>query len=139
MVAQGFANAEVTQPSEDDLAEQSLGVFANLATATAVYRDVVDQLTESKSCLAKQLEDNATAIKEVKALLKKEHAEGVNGGNSERPPRRTFTPSSDNYCWSHGYKVARTHTLQTCMYPKERHKRKAAKSNNIGGSQVNRD
>jgi hypothetical protein len=33
--AQGYANATVSQP-EDDLAEQSLGAFANLATATSV-------------------------------------------------------------------------------------------------------
>jgi hypothetical protein len=35
--------------------------------------------------LAKQLEDNATSLKEVKALLKKERAERASGGNSERP------------------------------------------------------
>jgi hypothetical protein len=104
-----------------------------------VDRGVVAQLTESNSRLAKQLEDNATALKEVKALLKKERAERANGGNSERPPRHTFTPSSDNYFWSHGYKVARTHTSQACMYPKEGHQREATKSNNMGGSQVNRD
>jgi hypothetical protein len=34
--AQAFANAAVTQASEDDLAEQALGAFANLATATDV-------------------------------------------------------------------------------------------------------
>jgi hypothetical protein len=136
---QGFANAAVTQTSEYDLAEQALGAFAKLATATAVDRGVVAQLTEANSRLAKQLEDNTTALKEVNALLKKDRAERANGGNSERPPRRTFTPSSDNYCWSHGYKVARTHTSQTCMYSKEGHHREATTSNNMGGSQVNRD
>jgi hypothetical protein len=124
--------------SEDDLAEQSLGAFANLATAIAVYRGVVAQLNEANSRLAKQLEDNATALKEVNALLNKERAECANSGNSERPPRRNFTPSSDNYCWSHGYKVARTHTLQTCMYPKDGHHHEATKTKNMGGSQVNR-
>jgi hypothetical protein len=137
--AQGFANAAVTQESEDDLAEQALGSFANLAAATDVDLNVVAQLTESNSRLAKQLEDNATSLKEVKALLKKERAERSNGGNLERPPRRSFTPSSDNYCWSHGYKVARTHTSQTCIYPKEGHQSEATKANNMGGSQVNRD
>jgi hypothetical protein len=39
--AQGFANAAVTQASEDDLAEQALGAFANLATSTSVDRSVV--------------------------------------------------------------------------------------------------
>jgi phage shock protein A len=49
--------------SEDDLAEQALGAFANLATVTAVYQVVVAQLTEANSRLEKQLEDNATALK----------------------------------------------------------------------------
>jgi hypothetical protein len=84
--AQGFANASVTQASEDDLAEQALGAFANLATAKAVERSAVAQLTEANSRLAKQLEDNKTSLTEVKALLKMERAECASGGNSERPP-----------------------------------------------------
>jgi hypothetical protein len=42
--AQSYGNAAVTQASEDDLAEQALGAFANLATITAVDRNVVAQL-----------------------------------------------------------------------------------------------
>jgi hypothetical protein len=137
--AQGFANAAVTQKSEYDLAEQALGAFVNLATSTSVIQCVVAQLSDSNSRLDKQLEYNAIALKQVKALLKKERPERANGGNSERPPHHTFTPSYDNYCWSHRYKVARTHTCQTCMYPKEGHYHEATKSNNMGGSQVNRD
>jgi hypothetical protein len=80
--AQGFDNAAVTQASEDDLAEQALVALANLATATAVDRGVVVQLTEANSRLANQLEHNATSLKEVKALLKKERVERAKGGNS---------------------------------------------------------
>jgi hypothetical protein len=109
--AKAFANSAVTQASEDDLAEQAPGAFANLATVTDFDRNVVAELRE----------DNAISLKEVKALLKKERAERASGGNTDRPPRQSFTPSSDNYCWSHGYKVARTHTSQTCMYPNEEH------------------
>jgi hypothetical protein len=119
------------------LAEQALGAVANLATATAFDLNVVAQLTEANPRLAKQLEDNATSLKEVKALLKKERAERASGGNTDRPPRRSFAPFSDKYCLSHGYKVARTHTSQTCMYPKEGHQCEATKINNMGGSQVN--
>jgi hypothetical protein len=137
--AQWFVNAAVTQASEDDLAEQASGAFANLATATAVDLHVVAQLTESNFRLAKQLEDNATSLKEVKVLLKKERAERASGGNSERPPRRSYTPSSVNYYWSHGYKVVRTNTLQTCMYPRKGHQCEATNTNNMGGSQLNRD
>jgi hypothetical protein len=51
--AQGYANADVAQP-EDDLAEQALGAFANLATVAAVDHGVVSQLTEANSRLAKK-------------------------------------------------------------------------------------
>jgi hypothetical protein len=121
---QGYTNADVAQP-ENDLAEQALGAFTNLATATAVYQGVVAQLTEANSHLAKQLEENATALKEIKALLKKERAERANSGNSERPRHRDFTPCSDNYCWSHSYKIARIHTSQTFVYPKDGQQREA--------------
>jgi hypothetical protein len=134
----GFANAAVTQASKYDLAEQAFGAFSNLATSTAVEIIVLAQLTEANSRLAKQLEDNATSLKEVKALLKKERAERASGGHSERPPRRSSTTSSDNHCWSHGYKVVGTHTSQTCMYQNEGHQCEATKASNMGGSQVNR-
>jgi hypothetical protein len=120
---------------EDDLVEQALGAFENLATATAVDRGVVAQLTESNSRLVNQLEYNALALKEVK----KERAERAGSGNSDRPPHRTFMPSSDNYCWSHCYKVTLTQTIQTCYYTKDGHKREATKINNMGGPQANRD
>jgi hypothetical protein len=90
--AQAFANSAVTQANEDDLAEQALGAFVNLATATAVDRNVVAQLTEANSLLAKQLEDNATSLKEFKALLKKESAERASGGNTDRPPLVDHSP-----------------------------------------------
>jgi hypothetical protein len=82
---QGHANEVLTQTGEDDLAEQALGAFSNLAKATAVDRGVVAQLTEANSRLAKQLEDNTTALKEVKALLKKSernvHTVGTRNGH----------------------------------------------------------
>jgi hypothetical protein len=137
--SQAFVNSAVTQASEDDLTEQTLGAFANLETATAVDRNMVAQLTEANARLAKKLEENATSLKEVKALLKKERAERASGGNTDLPPHRSFTPSSDNYCWSHGYKVTPTYTSQTYMYPKEGHQREATNINNMGGSQVNID
>jgi hypothetical protein len=50
---------------------QTLWAFANLAEATAVDRNMVAQLTEENSRLSKQLEENVTYLKEVKALMKK--------------------------------------------------------------------
>jgi hypothetical protein len=51
----GYANADVAQP-EDGLAEAAIDAFANLATATALDRDIVATLTDANYCLAKQLE-----------------------------------------------------------------------------------
>jgi hypothetical protein len=65
------ANAAVTQ-NEGQMAEATIGALANLATATAVDRGVVAALTQANSCLAKQLEDNSTELRELKALLNQE-------------------------------------------------------------------
>jgi hypothetical protein len=64
-------NADAGQ-TEDQMAEATIDALANLATATAAYRVVVTTLTEANSRLAKQLEDNSTELRELKALLKKE-------------------------------------------------------------------
>jgi hypothetical protein len=123
----GYANADVDQPDEN-LAEAAIDAFANFASATAIDRSIVATLTEANARLVKQLEGSAQSLKEVKALLKKERG--------DRASRKPFAPSVDNYCWSHGYKLARNHTRINCLYPKTGHKKEATKSNNMGGSQA---
>jgi hypothetical protein len=68
------ANAALGQ-TEDQMAEATIGVLANLATATVADQGVVATLTESNARLAKQLEDNSNELRELKALLKKERNE----------------------------------------------------------------
>jgi hypothetical protein len=126
----GYANAAVAQPDED-LAESAIDAFANLASATAVDRAIVSTWTEANARLAKQLEESDHALKEVKALLKKER--------SDRVACKPCAPSVDNYCWTHGYKLAKIHTSMNCLYPKTGHKKEANKSNNMGGSQANKE
>jgi hypothetical protein len=102
------ANAAVTQ-NEYHMAEATIGTLANLATATAADRGVVAALTQENSRLAKHLEETSSELKELKALL-----------NQERRDRwgpRISNPSASNYCWSHGYKVGKTHTIRTCDTP----------------------
>jgi hypothetical protein len=110
------ANAAVTQ-NEDQMAEATIGALENLTTATAAGRGVVAALTQANSRLAKQLEDNSTELREIKALLKKER--------SEKRGKRSFNLSPSNYCWIHGYKVGGTHTILTCKLPKPGHKTEA--------------
>jgi hypothetical protein len=124
------ANAAVTQ-TEDQMEEATIVALANLATASAADRGVVAALTQANSRLAKQLEDNSSELRELKALLDKERREN-------RGPSR-FNPSASNCCWTHGYKVGSTHTSLTCKLPKPGHKMEATRANNMGGSQANRE
>jgi hypothetical protein len=123
-------NAAVGQ-TEEQMAEATIGALANLATATAVDRGVVATLTEANALLAKQLEDKSNELRELKALIKKE--------KTERRGQRSFNPSTNNYCWTHGYKVANTHTSLSCNFPNQGHKREATRTDNMGGSQANKE
>jgi hypothetical protein len=113
------------------MAEATIVSLNNLATATETYRGIVTTLIEANSCLVRHLEDRSNELKEVKALLKKERA--------GRKGQIKFNPSPENYCWSHGYKVSKSHTRQRCNYPKNRHKREATKDKIMGGSQANKE
>jgi hypothetical protein len=117
--------------NEDQMAKATIGALANMATATAADRGVVAALTQANSRLAKQLENNSSELRELKALL-----------NHERREKRgpiSFNPSPSNYCWTHGYKVGKTHTSLTCNTPKTGHKVEATRADNMGGSQANRE
>jgi hypothetical protein len=113
------------------MAEATIGALSNLATATAADRGVVAALAQANSRLAKQLEDNSTELRELKALLNQERR--------DRRGPRSFNPSATNYCWSHGYKVGKTHTSLTCNTPTPGHKTETTRAENIGGSQANRE
>jgi phage shock protein A len=65
------ANSAVNH-NEDQMAKATIGALANLATATAADRGVVEALTQANSRLTKQLEDNSTELRELKALLNQE-------------------------------------------------------------------
>jgi hypothetical protein len=113
------------------MAEATIGALENLATATAADRGVVATLTESNPRLVKQLEDNTNWLQELKDSIKKER--------TEKRGQRSFNPSPNNFCWTHGSKVANTHTSLSCNFPKQGHKREATRSDNMGGSQANKE
>jgi hypothetical protein len=117
--------------NEDQMAEATIGALENLATATAADRGVVAALTQAKSCLAKQLEENSTELRALKALLHQERR--------EKWGPRSFNPSSRNYRWTHGYKVGKTYTSRTCNTPKPGHKAEATRAENMGCNQANKE
>jgi uncharacterized protein with von Willebrand factor type A (vWA) domain len=124
------ANAAMTQ-TEDQMAEATIGALENLATATAADRGVVAALTQANSRLVKQLEENASELRELKALLHQEQCD-------KRGPRSSTT-SASNYCWTHGYKVGSTHISLTCNTRNPGHKAEATRADNMGDSQANKE
>jgi hypothetical protein len=112
------------------MAKATIVALDNLDTATAADRGLVPAVTEANVRLVKQLEDNSNELRELKALIKKERI-GKRG-------QRSFNPSPNNYCWTHGYKVGSTHTSLSCNFPKHGHKREATRGDNMGGSQANK-
>jgi hypothetical protein len=112
------------------MAEATIRALANLATATAADRGIVATLTVANTRLVKQLEDNPNELRELKALIKEIF---------EKRGQRSFYPSPNNYCWNHGYKVANTHTRLSCNFPKQGHNREATRTDNMGGSQANKE
>jgi hypothetical protein len=116
---------------EYQMVEDTIGALANLATVTVSDRGVVAALTQENSRLSKQLEDNSSELRELKALLNQERRE--NRGTTG------FNHLASNYCWSHGYKVGKTHTSRNFNTPKPSHKTEATQADNMGGSQANRE
>jgi hypothetical protein len=116
--------------NEDQMDEATIGALASMATATAADRGGVAALTQANSLLVKQLEETASELRELKALLHQERRE-------KRAPR-SFNPSSSNYFWTHGYKVGKTHTSLTCNTRTPGHKAEATRAENMGGSQANK-
>jgi hypothetical protein len=124
------ANAAITH-TEDHMAEATIGALANLATATAADIGVVAALTQVNSRLVKQLEETSSELRELKALLHQERRDNLGP--------RNLTIYANNYCWTHGYKVGKTHTSLTCNTHNPGHKAEATRGENMGGSQANKE
>jgi putative hemolysin len=105
--------------------------LANLATSTAADIGVVAALTQANYRLVKQLEEKAFKSRELKALLNQEWR--------DKKGPRSFNASASSYCWTHGYKVGETHTSLTCNTRNPCHKAEATRTENMGGSQANKE
>jgi hypothetical protein len=92
----------------------------------------VATLTTTNAKLATQLEAAHAQIAQLKneiATLKNKIKPAWQG---QRPIKTT---NNDNYCWLHGYHVAKSHTSATCNMKKSGHQDAANKSNTMGGVQ----
>jgi hypothetical protein len=81
------ANTPLTQ-NEDQMAEATIGALANLSTATAADIGIVAALTQANSRFVKQLEESASELRELKALINQERRE-------KRCPRSSTSSASN--------------------------------------------
>jgi hypothetical protein len=107
----------------DSFVNETADAFANLATATALDCQMFDDLTAINKELTKQL-----AAKDHELVTA--HSNNCNNDRS----RRCY--NNANYCWTHGYDVARNHTSQTCRFPREGHQQCDVNRENIMISNV---
>jgi hypothetical protein len=82
-------NVAITQ-NEDQIDESTIGALENMTAATTADRGVVAALTQANSRLVKQLEENASKLRELKVLLNEER--------SDRRGPRIYTSSASTYC-----------------------------------------
>ena len=114
----GFA--DYTNDKENQTAE----ALASLGTAHESDRQAFCQLVTTNSDLADQLK---LALGEITTLKNAVNQIKTKTTNKPRKP-------NDNYCWTHGFRVADEHTSKTCKNPKPGHQQEATKTNQMGGS-----
>jgi hypothetical protein len=120
----------MVEHGREETMQDTVDTIAQLATATAPDGGTVAILTATNAKLVTQLEADQAHIAQLKdevAELKiniKPACQGL------RPHKKT---NNDNYCWSHGYQVARAHTSANCNMKNSGHKNTATKSNPMDG------
>jgi hypothetical protein len=101
---------------EDEMAEATIGSLAKLAMATTVDCTVVSSLTEANSRLVAQLDDRSTELKQSRSYSRR--------SSNDADLLRLVTQTNDG---PHFPK------------PGQATKCEATKSNNMGGSQANKE
>jgi hypothetical protein len=93
-----------------------------LSSAAESDRQSFAALVTNNNDLASKL---TAAMADIKALQLT-----ANNRNQPNPHRNKNT----SYCWTHGFKVSRIHTSESCQHPAEGHQKAATRGNLMGGS-----
>jgi hypothetical protein len=125
------ANMMIKQGHNDSM-QDTVDAIAQLAIATASDQGTVATLTTTNAKLANQLEAAHALIAQLKneILTLKNNIKPAWQG--QRPVKTT---NNDSYCWSHGYKGAKSSTSATCNMKKSGYQDAATKIDTMGGVQ----
>ena len=108
----------------------------NLALAATSDKATLQQLTAANLALTTTVATlTATNKKLVDAAAKKKP--GAGAGKDKTPDADKPIPSG--YCWTHGHRVRKSHTSETCTNKAEGHQDKATSKDTMGGSTANKD
>jgi predicted RNase H-like nuclease (RuvC/YqgF family) len=120
------------EQGRDDSMQETAEAIAQLATATASDRGTVATLNTTNAKLANQLEAAHALIAQLKSEIVTLKNKIKHAWQGQRPARTT---NNDSYCWSHGYQVAKSHTIATCNIRKNGHQEAATKIDTMDGVQ----
>jgi hypothetical protein len=129
----GFHSANMMiEQGHDESMQDTIDAIAQLAMATASDSGTVATLTTTNAKLTTQLEAAHEQIAQLKSKIATLKNKIKPAWQGQRPVKTT---NNDSYCWSHGYQVAKSHTILTCNLKTSRHQDAANKSNTMGGVQ----
>ena len=135
----GYHNANATLELQQDTAI----AIANLATATASDRSTVSNLSSTNSALTADLALANSKLQEAQATIatlthQVTTLRGRNGHSNRRAPNPNSNQQvqGNKYCWTHGYRVGKTHDSASCLSPAHGHQTTATRCDNMGGSQL---
>jgi hypothetical protein len=124
------ANSAMTQ-TEYHMAEDTIGALENLARSTVADIGVVAALTQANYRRVKQLKENSSKLRELKALL-----------NQERRDRRAQEVLTHLQAINVGLVATRSvrgTQVLLATPPKPGHKAEATRAANMGGMQTNKE
>ncbi len=107
----------------------------NLVLAATSDKATVQQLMAANLALTTTVDTlTATNKKLVDAAAKKK-----TGAATKTPVDAADKPVPGGYCWTHGHRVRKSHTSETCTNRAEGHDNKATSKDTKGGSTANKD
>ena len=110
----------------------------NLALAATSNKATVQQLMAANLAFTTTVATlTATNKKLVDASAKKKP--GATAGENQTPAELADKPVPGGYCWTHGHRVCKSHTSETCSNKVEGHDNKATSKDTKGGSSANKD
>ena len=119
------------------LTADTIETLGTLATGIEQDRHTVSTLSADNVTLRQQLEALSTQLASLQANIPQNNSNPRHQQQSAPRTRRRF--SNDNYCWSHGWDVSRTHDSTNCRHQKEGHKTEATRSNTMNGSDTHKN